>query len=831
MLALKLLRRYWRSGELKLLSFSLMMAVCVVSAIAVFTERLESTLTRESVSIIGADLIVRSSQPIRDELYQHVISKKASAVRSTEFSSVVFAGDDMHLASIKAVEPGYPLRGALEVTRSPYSDDPSSVYEVNTIPAPDEVWVDARLFALLNLSLGDVIAIGEHNFTVTNVLVKEPENRNLLTSGARALINYADVDKTNVIQPGSVIQYDLLVAQDEPGSLNTLTEDLQTHIVPPHERLVDLERTQERVGRNLTASKRFLLLAAVISVLLSGVAIAIAARQFATTHTDNVALMKSFGVSRGRIRGLYFSQLLLVGVIASLIGLMGGWLLQQLIASSIQFVYDVPLLASSLTPYGLSLLCGLIFLVGFAFPAIWPLAAVSPLKVLRRELTPKPVNTGIQIFCALLTVFLLTALFAKEWALMKSIFVALFWVLSVGLLVAYVALSICQKLMGRLGGSWRIAVANIQRQRSHSVIQIFVFSIALMLLLSITIIRTSLIDEWKMQVPTDAPNHFLVNIPADSVHLVTERLAAVGVVAPSMYSMLRARLTHINDESIKERKQRDHNVLHRELNITSSTTLVKDNRIVEGDWWDAWKKNEGAGVGVSVEQEVATVLGLSLGDTLRFSVGGITLDAQIASIRSVNWQSLTPNFYFIFEPASLESFSATFITSVYIPPEERRFIPELVREFPSIFVIDLERILSQVRDMVAQVSNAIMLVMFLILIGGALVLFAAVVNSMVARQQQAGLLRALGASRSLVVGAITKEFAILGGIAGVIAILGTEVLLFSIQRFILGVPVQPHYLYWAIAPVLGSGLLALLGLISCRHVVTTSPLEVLRDAT
>lgn len=831
MLAIHLLKRNWRSGELKLLGFSLVLAVAVLSGIAIFTDRLESTLVSESNSMLGADYIVRGSQPHNSEW---PMAAERSGIRHTQsalFSSMVFAGDEMHLASVKAVDEDYPLRGQFEISRVPFAMNANDIEIAKAIPVAGEAWVDSRLLPLLKINLGDKVAVGEFELTVTHVLIREPDSASPFSmTGARLIMNIDDLPKTQVIQPGSRVDYQWLVSSDDGQRLKQFIDQLKPQL-NKHQRLIDINSAQERVGRTLKTSKQFLLLSAVIAVLLAGVAIAIAARQFSARHTDQVALMKSLGASATRIRSLYFSQLFLLGVVASLLGLALGNFLQQIIAVSLQEAYQLRLGPAGFYPYVLSFSSGLICLIFFALPALWHLPGVPPLKILRRELVVGATQVWEQAALALFAVLTLVVLFSRDFELALSISGALLAVITTTLILAYGLLFLSKTWVANLGSFWRLAFANLQRSPGQSLIQILVFAVAIMLLFTLTIVRTSLIEEWKVQVPDEAPNHFLVNIPPDELPHVQTLLQSAQIRPEPIYPMMRARLTHINGVETTEGQRSASNALRRELNVTWAETLAVDNKVLEGQWWDKWRGSGANLPGVSVEIETATEIGLKIGDKLQFSFGGLEMNVQVASFRSLDWRSMRPNFFFIFEPGSLDNYSPTYITSIYLPTAQKSFINTLLRDHPTILVMELDRIIEQIRSIVNQVSDGVLLVLWLTLAGGCLVLFAAVMGSIAARKQQAGLLRALGSPRQLIVGSICTEFAILGFLAGLIAIIGTEILLISLQTLVLETPIQPHYLFWIISPLSGALLVTLLGYMGCRRVVTTPPAIVLREAT
>lgn len=828
MLAFRLLWRNWRSGEVKLLAFALLLAVAVVSGIAIFTDRLESTLVKESNAVLGADRILRGPQPHDPTWDQAATEAGVLQARAAVFASMVFSQEQMHLASVKAVSNAYPLRGQFEISEVPFANRAEDIEVAQGIPAPGEAWVDSRLLPLLNVELGDDVTVGEYNLTLTRVLIREPDSSSPFSfMGARLLMNLEDLPKTQVVQEGSRVEYQWLLAADE-SRLNRFISWLEPRM-NDHQRLVSVESAQQGLGRTLETGRRFLMLAAVIGVLLAGVAIALAARQFSSRHVDQVALMKSLGMSASGIRQLYFVQLLVLALLASLLGLLLGEFIQRAVAESLREAYNVSLNAPRLLPYGLSLLSGLLCLLGFAFPSLWFLPAVPPIKILRREMQVQQTHVLVQVGVALFSLVLLVVLFSRDIKLALSVVLALVSVLLVSLGLAFGLLHLSRRLASGAGSIWRLALANMQRRRGQSLVQIIVFATAMMLLLTLTIVRTSLIEEWQVQLPQDAPNHFLVNIPAHEVTQVQSLIDQGGFAREPLYPMVRGRVTQINAEEVTEAQKAIANVLRREANLTWSDVIGSDNKLIAGSWWDSWQSQTGL-PGVSIEAEFAKEVGLGPGDRLSFSLGGLELEAEVASVRSLDWRSMKPNFFFIFQPGALEDYSPTYITSLYLPPEQKSFINNLLRQHPTTLVIELDRVIGHIRNIVSQVSNGVQLVLWLTLAGGCLVLLSAVTSSIDSRKQEAGLLRALGSRRQLIVGSVWIEFSVLGFLAGIIAVIGAELLLLSLQHWVLETPIQPHYLFWVLGPLLGAVFVGALGALSCRSVVTTPPAVVLREA-
>lgn len=830
LLSIRLLWRNWRSGEVQILAVALMLAVAVVTCIAVFTGRLEHTLVQQSHQFIGADRVVSSSQPIQDSWQVLADTHDVETASVTQFVSMVFADINMHLASVKAVSEGYPLLGELTISRYPFPQDDQVVGAQGEVPASGEAWVDSRLLPLLNIKLGDEIYVGEKALTVTRVVVDEPDRGiGFSVMGARVLMNEADLAATEVIQPGSRIDYRWLL-KAEPDVLAVFIDELSPHLTS-HEQLEDVESSQQNLAETLDTARKFLLLAAMIGVLLSGVAIAIAARRFASRHVEQIALMKSLGASAWRVRGLYAGQLLALGFIASAFGLLLGFILQWWISISLDSMLTIELGHAPVSAFGIGLVTGVVCLLGFVVPPLWHLPRVPPIKIMRREMTIKGVGYYWQAIIGLLAMLFLIAVFSQSLQITLAVTGALLALLSCCAAFALLLFKLGELFGQQVGSYWRLALASLKRNRQQNITQMMVFSLAVMLLLSLVSLSEGLINDWQQQLPPGSPNHFVMNIaPADTAEI--QRLMSEQNLKPQpFYPMVRGRLTHINNALPSEQLYFQANVLNRESNLSWAEQLGDDNRLKAGDWWGEWQgpSVEGVKYGVSVEQEVAERLQITLGDQLRFSIGGLLLTVEVASIRELQWDSMNPNFYFLFSPGALDSYSPTLLTSVYVPPEQTLFVNNLLRDFPTLVVIDLGRVIKQIQSIVTQVGLGIQLMLWLTLVGGFVVMWAAVNASMDQRLQEAALMRALGSPRKRLLGSLWVEFSMLGFLAGVMAVVGAETLVMSMQKWMLDMPVSLHWELWLMG-ILGSTLvIGGFGVLACRRVITTPPGLILRE--
>lgn len=822
-----MLRRNARAQEVQILGLAVVLAVGLVTAIALFASRLESAMVANANHFLAADRQIRSNAAIADSWQAQASEAGVRQAFTVEFASMVFKGDHAHLASVKAVSEHYPLLGELEVTDIPFGVTTPEV--VTQGPPAGELWVEGRLFPLLNIKLGDWLEVGESELQVTRVLVKEPDRGQGFSSfGARVLMNLQDLPATGVIQDGSRASYRWLLAGDS-DSIDQLIKQLNPALTV-HQRVVTLAQAQGRVAENLARARSFLMLASVFGLLLAGIAVAIAAQRFCARHVDQVALLKSLGVVAGRIRALYFSQILWLCVIASAIGLFVGWALHWFIAQSLVQLLDVVLPAPGPGPFALGASAGLLCLGLFALPPLWPLPAVAPIKVLRRE-TPVATTPGkTQLLLGLGSFSLLLWLYTQN--VMLTGIVVLAWVL-----VALLSIALC--LLGlrwlhgyaaRMGSHWRLAVASLRSRQAETLLQLVVFGSALMLLASLLTMRGSLLDEWRMQLPKDAPNHFVVNVAPHEVAGFEQLLINEGRQHRGLYPMVRGRITAINGEGVDtlrpdREEQEGPEALTRELNLSWSETLPEGNTLVSGEWWSATNNTD---VAISVEQELAKNLGVALGDTVTFSIGGLELNAKVASLRSLRWDSFTPNFYVLFSPGALESFAPMYMTSFYAPDDGGRFVASIIKSHPTALVIEMDKIFDQIRQVVEQVSGAVELVFWIVLAASLLVLLAAVSASMEARTQELGLLRALGAGPGLLRWRLVIEFSALGGLAGLLAALGAEGFLFALQTLSFNMEPQFHPWLWIMTPVFGALVIGVLGMVRCQHLLRIEPAQVLR---
>ena len=831
LLALKLLWRDWRSGELTLLLASLIIAVSTVTTITLFVDRLQQALVRESASFLAADLVIASNAPISPLILAYADQQGLARAETLDFLSMVFAADRAQFASVKAVSPTYPLRGKLIVADQPFARGRIA----SSGPAPGEVWLESRLLPALPLALGDKLEVGLASLKVSQVLIKEPDRGGGFDSaGPRVLMNGQDVAATSVVQPGSRLSYRYLFAGDR-DALAAFSAWVKPQL-GEDARLFGVKDGTARIGNALQRGERFLLLGGLLGVLLAGVAIALAAQRYSLRHYDHVAIMKTLGASPSSIDSLFLMIFLAVGLCSTLLGSLVGYLVQTGIAGILAPFIPIELPEPGWRPIWLGMVTGLVCLLSFALPPLLKLRSTEPVRVIRRDLAPATLNNRLSHLAALLGTLGLMWWYSQDLWLTATIFSGgLVAVLVLGIL-AYALLRSGRVLGMQAGSAWRLALAGMQRRGQENTLQILVFGLAIMLLLILFLVRTALIDQWRAQIPADAPNHFALNISPEDVAPIRALLLANDIDAQPLYPMIRGRISQVNGVLAKEydsdrEQQRTQAADTRgpntnsARNLTWAADLPDDNILMDGVWWPMDYAGEAL---VSLEQDLAVANDLKVGDVLEFDIQGRSLAARVASIRSVAWDNLQPNFYIIFSPGALEDFPSTFMTSFHLGANQKLFLNTMIRAYPTMTVIEVDAIIEQIQLIISQVTLAIELVLVLIMLAGGMVLLASIQASMDERFKQHAILRTLGASQRLVMGSLVIEFCMLGLFAGLLATVGAEVTVYVLETQVFELTYQLNPLLWLLGPGVGVLLIGTIGTLATRKVVKTSPTIVLR---
>ncbi|MDD0973872.1 ABC transporter permease [Pseudomonas fontis] len=823
-LAARQLLRDARAGELRVLFFALLVAVAASTAIGYFGARLNGAMLMRATEFLGADLVLQGSAPATPEQVDSGLKQNLQHARVVEFSSVIATDNGIQLSSIKAADNNYPLRGELKSAPEPYGlETPGGG------PAPGEAWVEPRLLAALDLKIGDSIDVGMQTLRMSRVLTYEPDRAgNFYSLTPRVLINFADLEATGVVQPGSRVSYRDLW-RGEPDALASYRATVKP-LLAANQRLQDSRDGNQQIGGALGKAERYLNMASLVAVLLAGVAVALSASRFALRRFDASALLRCLGLSRRQALTLFCLQLAMLGGLAALSGALLGWLTQLGLFKLLEGLLPTAVPPGGIAPALAGVATGLVALAGFALPPLAALGRVPPLRVLRRDLLPVPPSSWLVYGAALLALGLIM------WRLSLDLLLT-FALLGGGLVAAIVlggllllGLRSLRRLLAGAPLAWRLGLGQLLRHPLAAAGQSLAFGLILLAMALIALLRGELLDTWQNQLPKDAPNYFALNILPDDKANFAQRLDEFSALAAPLYPVIPGRLTHINDEPVNQivsKESTGDRAVQRDLSLTWAAELPQGNNLSAGQWWQATPAAD-ALPGVSVETKLAESLKLKLGDRLNFSIGGLERQVQVTSLRTVNWDSFQPNFYMIFQPGTLQDLPTTYLTSFYLAPGHDQQVVALSRAFPAVTILQVDALLEQLRSILAQVTLAVEYVLLFVLAAGLAVLFAGLQATLDERIRQGALLRALGAGRALLVKARRIEFGLLGAASGLLAALGTELVTWVLYRYAFDLQWSPHPSL-LLLPLIGAVLIGGAGVFGTRRALNASPLTVLRE--
>lgn len=809
-LALKLFSREFRRGELTVISAAIALAVLTVLTLSMVTERIAESIAQKSSAFIAADRVLASNHAIETAYITQAEQQNLETAQMVYFDTMLFANDEMQFSSVKAASNSYPLKGQLKVK----SGLNAETEVAPGAPTPGNVWLSESVFYSLNINVGDQVELGAALFNVEKVIVEEPDAPfNVFSSSRRVLINIDDVPKTEVIQPGSRVFYRQLYAGDE-SDINSFYDWLKPQL-KENQNWYGVKDRQSPISNSLNRAESFLLLAGLLGIILAAVAIAVSAKRYCELQYDPVAMMKTLGGSRDMIRKIYLMHLLMVCTMAVVVGLAIGYGLQEVATGYLAKSMGTELPMAGFKPWLVAISTGVICAVMFSIKPLLDLFDIPPLRVLRRNLGDRLAVSKIHLGLSALTVFLLMWLFSNNIKITLILFVSTLALILVLFLISKLIFGGGRKLGLKPGNSWSLAIASIQKRANVNAVQLISFSLAIKLLLFLIVLKNDIISDWQSQLPSDAPNAFLVNITQNELDPVNEYLAQKGIQVSEFYPTIRGRVNAVNGEavarevSLQDNEKKDEEArsgIGRELNLTWLDEVPSQNDIIDGQWF-----GDDAVAEASLEESMMQRLDVKLGDTLTFLIGAQSFDAKITSVRKVNWATLKPNFFIILSPDVLSDFPATYISSVRIEPEQKRDFSQLLRTYPTITAIDVDNFVKQIQSTIEQVSLAIGFVLAIVVLCGALVLISQVQASLGERMQEIVILRTLGAKSRLIKNATLYEFLLLGGLAGLVAAFFSDIALLIVQQQMFDLAGKLHPNIWIIGPVAGGVFVAGLG--------------------
>lgn len=832
-LAWRQLRRDLAAGEIRILIAALVLAVLAVSAVGFVTDRAERALQMEANRLLGGDALVSADAPIRGRIREAASAPGLRMAETREMPSMIRVGEGeaarLQLGELRALGAGFPLRGRFRIV-----DAQGRERDAAGVPEAGTLWLSRAGAEQLGARVGDAIGIGEANLRLAALVVQEPDAAmDYFNVAPRVFLNAADLPRTGLVQPGSRIRHRLVVA-GSADAVERFTAVAKAHL-GRGQRLETIGDARPEIRSALDRAGRFLGLAALVSVVLAAVAVAMAARRHSARHLAGAAVMRCLGAVQKTLVAIHLGELVLLGLAASALGVALAWALQWGVGAWLARELAIAIPAAGGAPALQGLAVGLVVLLAFGAPPVLALRRVPALRVLRNDLDSTEPSAWIVLLAGL------GGLAALLWWQAGSATLALAMLLGIAATLGALALLAWALIVGvrrvrsRLRGSLRYGLANVSRRAGTSIAQVAALGLGLMALLLLTFVHGDLLDRWQLSLAERAPNRFIVNVQDDQVAEVREFIAARGLDAPTLFPMIRARLVAHNGRAVDGRTyaargaddagRRARRLAEREFNLSTAQALREDNAVVAGRFWGAARP---ARPELSVEVEFAETLGWKLGDRVAFDIAGSRFEGTITSLRKVDWESFRPNFFVLASPGALDGQAASWITAVHVPPSDARFTAALVQRFPNLTVIDVEAVLKQVRATADQVRTVVQVVFWFALAAGVLVLLAAVSASQDERLLEGGVMRVLGGSRRQLRLAQASEFAAIGLLAGLVAAIAASVLAGVIATRVFDIPWQPDLAMAATGAAVGTVAALLAGLWATRRVLDTPPSVTLR---
>lgn len=809
-----LLLQSFRTGGLYLLIIALSLAISATTALKFNNDQVKNAVSLQASQMLGADLVLSNNEPIEPAWNKKAQQLGLKQTHVTMFSSMAHTHDQFVMVNVKAIEPLFPLRGQLEI--APHTKGIRA----------GEVWLSQRAADLLKVKLGDIVSIADGTFRFSGVIVRD-SNQELGFSGfsPTVIIHQADIAKTHAIQTGSRIDYRLLMAGNAEQVRTFSKQFKQQHQTTNKEldetaglRLRDASESNSRLLRPLENLDTFLQLANILTILLCGIAIALTSQRYVQQNQDHIALIRCLGASKFQILLAYIGLLGVVSaisiVLGSLLGLIMGFGLLQLMLQLIpQLELSFSVIPLLVGPLPIAIFTSVIVLLGFILPSIWELLNTPPIRVIREQ--AKSRKSLFFMFFAGSSSLIVFSLVLSENLMLSIMVLAAIIVLCILLYTAvWLLLRSLKKMKNRL--SFYI------RSPSQSALQITALALGLSLITVLSVLRTDLLQRWQQQLPEGTPNQFVYGLPPFDLKAFEQQLKLHGWQSTPLYPNIRGRLVAKNDVPFSEEVIKQNNSLRRELNLTQSNQLPNDNAITKG-------QTQFNGVGqVSVENKTAESLGIQIGDKLTFSLPEGTLQAKVVNFRSVEWESFSPNFFFIFSPKTLDENAGSYLGSFYVPKQDQPKMINIIQQFSNTVFIDVDRILDEVKRLMNVLVKIVTVLAALVGFSGILVLIACLNLLMDERRREVALLRSFGLSKNKMKQMLSFEIGFLGLLAGIVACCFAEVIS-AIASYKMNMAIQWHLEIWLILPLSMMLICALIGRYRLGYLCNLPPLQSLRE--
>lgn len=815
-----LLTQSFKTTGIYLLIIALTLAISATTALKFSNEQIQNAVALQAAEMLAGDLQLSNNEPIEDRWRDKADQLGLQQSEVTVFGSMAHTHDEFVMVNVKAIDSAFPLRGELRVKPAAKQIQPG------------QIWLSQRAMDLLKVKVGEQVNIADAAFKITAVIDYD-SNQELGFSGfsPTVIISQADIARTNAIQVGSRIDYRLLMA-GEPESIKAYQKDFKKIIKPESDSDADQEQFEEQNSlrlRNANESNTrlmkpianldtFLQLANILTILLCGIAIALTAQRYVQQNQDHIALMRCIGATKNQILAAYLALLGLVLLIAMLIGsLIGVALGYGLLQLMLQLIPNLQLEFSAtamlLGPLPIAMLTSAVVLLGFVMPSLWQLLNTPPIRVIRQE--EKSVHSMLwMLVCGTVSLIIFSIVLTEDIVLTAWVIGAIILLCAVLYLTVWGLLKVLRNSKSR--------ISTYVRTPYQTALQITALALGLSLITVLAVLRTDLLERWQQQLPEGTPNQFVYGLPPFDMPAFKSRVEANGWKSTPLYPNIRGRLIAKNDQPFSAELVKKSNTLRRELNLTQTDRYPQDNVIVSGQ---AELKQRGE---VSVEAATAEELGIKIGDKLTFSLPEGPLEAKVVNLRSVEWESFSPNFFFIFTPNTMDANAGSYLGSFYVPEQERPKLVQLIQQFSNTVFIDVSLILNEIKRIVNVLVQIVTVLALLVSISGVLVLIACLNLLMDERKREVALLRSFGSSRQKLKTMLSLEIGFIGFCAGVVSCLFAEVIS-AVASYRMELPIQPHWEIWLILPIFMTVLCALIGRYRLSYLSEIPPLQSLRE--
>ncbi|MEZ8124596.1 ABC transporter permease [Vibrio splendidus] len=768
-----------RHGQLWPVSIALTLIIACVFALSALAERMEQVIVKQGKDALTADSVFISANPIPQPLLDLTQVEQLESSQLTRFSTMAFSDNSMQLVTVKAVESNYPLRGEMILEGA----DKASSNHVK----PGELWLDERIFAQLEVEIGDNVTIGDADLTITGRITQEPGlSFNPFQQMPAVLIHTSDIEATGAIQPGSRVSFRLFLNGDDT-KLKAAQDSVE---LTPSDRW----RTQDSASRTndmFESTTQYLSLTVAIVVIMAATTLVLTCQHYVASRRKTIAMLKSLGASKQWIIKWLFVQVSLLVVIGAVLGITIGVGLEFLLRIPLGDLLPTPLPSYGIEPVILAILSSILIGVPALGIPLIGLVNTSAISVIQSS---HQSNESYKKYLLLLVPIIPMMLMYGDNLLV--------WIVLAGIACLFLVLAIVSTLVLRLVGklptstSMRLALSRINRTPLATGIQFGSLALSLMLLSIIWLVRSDLLSDWQQTLPENAPNAFALNIASYEKDSYLETIDANEVERTQAFPIIRGRLTTINGvEAAKySETSEETDALSREINFTWGDSLPEYNEVLEGSWTQEQ--------GVSVESDVAEQLGLKIGDELSFTINSQNVSAKVNSIRKVEWREMKPNFYFIFTPDVLSSIPSTWLVSFRLEEQHNQMLNELSRNHPTVSLMDIRKMGSKIQELLKQIVWSITVLAALGVVAGLLLIFTLLRLSLSQRQQEIRLYRTLGASKKRILNTIWCEYGLMALVAGSIAAMGSELSVAGVMNF--GFELEPslHPMLWIALPVL-----------------------------